>query len=196
MLFIRDAILEHLAGAKFGEIVRDGFRVAIAGPPNSGKSTLLNALAGRDIAIVTEIAGTTRDVLEVNLDIDGFRVRLFDTAGFRETEDIVEAEGVRRALQTVEAADLVLMLREIGSPETEIVVHSDVIQVGTKADIHGPSEQFDICISVQNGTGLLELKSAFRQNLESAPPVFRWQFPRGGDIVCCWNKQFQTSVAR
>lgn len=165
MRLIRDAISDQMAGAKFGEIVRDGFRVAIAGPPNSGKSTLLNALAGRDVAIVTEIAGTTRDVLEVNLDIDGFRVRLFDTAGVRDTEDVVEAEGVKRALQTVEAADLVLVLREIGSPETEIVGHPDAIHVGTKADIHGPCEQFDICISVQDGTGLAALKQRLSTEL-------------------------------
>jgi tRNA modification GTPase len=157
---LRDSLMNHLQGARFGEIVRDGLKVAIAGPPNSGKSSLLNALANRDVAIVTDIAGTTRDVLEVNLDIDGYSVRLYDTAGIRPTDNIVEAEGIRRALSTVEAADIVLSLTEIGA----LPFHSEpggaqTIRVGTKSDLYGESDQFDICISTQSQSGLNRLRN-------------------------------------
>jgi tRNA modification GTPase len=100
----------HLQGARASEIVRDGFRIAIVGAPNSGKSSLLNALARRDVAIVTDVAGTTRDVLGIDLDIGGYLVHLMDTAGIRETQDIVEREGVRRAFRSIDQADLVLLL--------------------------------------------------------------------------------------
>jgi len=93
-----------------GERVREGFRVAILGRPNAGKSSLLNALAGRDAAIVTPMAGTTRDVIEVALDLEGYRVTLADTAGLRLAEDMVEAEGVRRARAWAAAADLRLFV--------------------------------------------------------------------------------------
>ncbi|KQT85540.1 tRNA uridine-5-carboxymethylaminomethyl(34) synthesis GTPase MnmE [Aurantimonas sp. Leaf443] len=100
----------HLDRAERGEILRAGFRVAIVGPPNAGKSSLMNALARRDVAIVTPVPGTTRDVLEVTLDLRGIPVRLFDTAGLRETDDPVEAIGIERARRTMDAADLVLSL--------------------------------------------------------------------------------------
>ncbi len=97
-----------LADAKRGERLREGLVVAIAGPPNAGKSTLLNRLARRDVAIVSPYAGTTRDVIEVHLDLDGYPVTLLDTAGIRHTDDPVEREGVARAQARAEAADLVL----------------------------------------------------------------------------------------
>ena len=110
------AISEHLAD-KRGECLRDGFRVVIAGPPNAGKSSLLNALARRDVAIVSEEAGTTRDVIEVHLDLAGIPVLLIDTAGLREAEGKVEAEGVRRAIARVEEADLVVWLVDATDPQ-------------------------------------------------------------------------------
>jgi len=158
MSALQDAIATHLSGAAFGEIVRDGFRVAISGPPNSGKSSLLNALARRDIAIVTDIAGTTRDVLEVGLDINGYKVLLYDTAGIRETADVVEAEGVRRALLTIENADLVLALSEIGAAGTELTSDDRFLSIGTKADLHNEHPDYDICISTISGTGLDRLR--------------------------------------
>jgi tRNA modification GTPase len=97
-----------LADAGRGERLREGFVVAIAGPPNAGKSTLLNRLAKREAAIVSPYAGTTRDVIEVHLDLNGLPVTLLDTAGIRETDDPVEMEGVRRARERAAAADLVL----------------------------------------------------------------------------------------
>ena len=158
MSALQDAIATHLSGAAFGEIVRDGFRVAISGPPNSGKSSLLNALARRDIAIVTDIAGTTRDVLEVGLDINGYKVLLYDTAGIRETADVVEAEGVRRALLTIENADLVLALSEIGAAGTGLTSDDRSLSIGTKADLHNENPGYDICISTISGTGLDRLR--------------------------------------
>jgi tRNA modification GTPase len=105
---LRDEIAEALAGAVRGERLRDGLVVAIAGPPNVGKSTLLNRIARREAAIVSPQAGTTRDVIEVHLDLDGYPVTLLDTAGIRDSADPIEQEGVRRARAGAAAADLVL----------------------------------------------------------------------------------------
>jgi tRNA modification GTPase len=108
-----------LADSGRGERLREGLVVAIAGPPNAGKSTLLNRLARREAAIVSPYAGTTRDVIEVHLDLGGWPVTLLDTAGIRPTDDPVEAEGVRRARERAAAADLVLWVSEAGGPEAE-----------------------------------------------------------------------------
>ena len=97
-----------------GEIIRDGFQIVILGPPNAGKSSLINALAKRDIAIVTSEAGTTRDLLEVHLDIDGYAVTLVDTAGLRAAEGLVEREGIRRARERAATADLIVWLQPEG----------------------------------------------------------------------------------
>src|SRR6185436_7200806 len=113
---------------------REGLTVAIAGPPNAGKSSLLNRLARREAAIVSPYAGTTRDVIEVHLDLGGYPVTLLDTAGVRESDDPVEQEGVRRARARAEAADLVLWVVEAGSaapiPRTESmkqwIIHNKV----------------------------------------------------------------------
>ena len=106
-------IEEVLAGQGRSERLRDGLVVAIAGPPNVGKSTLMNALARREVAIVSPHAGTTRDVIEVQLDLDGYPVTVIDTAGIRETDDPVEQEGVRRARARAADADLVLWLADV-----------------------------------------------------------------------------------
>ncbi len=103
-----------LADGHRGERLREGLVVAIAGPPNAGKSTLLNRIARREAAIVSPFAGTTRDVIEVHLDLGGLPVTLLDTAGIRETDDPVEMEGVRRARERAEAADLVLWVVDAG----------------------------------------------------------------------------------
>jgi tRNA modification GTPase len=113
---LRAAIARHLVD-KSGERLRDGFRVVIAGAPNAGKSSLLNALAKRDAAIVSEEAGTTRDVIEVHLDLGGVPVMLIDTAGLREAEGKVEAEGIRRALARAGDADLVLWIVDATAPQ-------------------------------------------------------------------------------
>ncbi len=105
---LADEIAAALADGGRGERLREGLVVAIAGPPNAGKSTLLNRLARREAAIVSPYAGTTRDVIEVHLDLGGLPVTLLDTAGIRETDDPVELEGVRRARERAAGADLVL----------------------------------------------------------------------------------------
>ncbi len=105
-----------LAGSAAAERIRDGFEVVLAGRPNAGKSSLLNALAGRSVAIVSETAGTTRDLIEVHLDMRGYAVTVVDMAGLRATDDPVEAEGVRRAEERAGSADLVLWLDEDGLP--------------------------------------------------------------------------------
>ena len=109
-------IARHMDDRHGGEIVRDGFRIVIAGPPNVGKSSLLNALARRDVAIVSPEPGTTRDVLEVHLDLGGYAVIVADTAGIREAPGLVEREGIRRATERARAADLILWLVDATSP--------------------------------------------------------------------------------
>lgn len=124
-----------LEDSRRGERVRDGLVVAIAGPPNAGKSSLLNRLAGRDVAIVSPVAGTTRDVLEVHLELEGQSVTLLDTAGLRETTDLVEMEGVRRARARAEEAQLVLWLSDAGERPPQGLGHA--LLVRTKMDLGG-----------------------------------------------------------
>jgi tRNA modification GTPase len=113
---LADEIAKALDDGHRGERLREGLVVAIAGPPNAGKSTLLNRIARREAAIVSPYAGTTRDVIELHLDLDGQPVTLLDTAGIRPTDDPVELEGVRRAQQRASAADLVLWVVDIADP--------------------------------------------------------------------------------
>jgi tRNA modification GTPase len=121
---------ESLAAAK-AERIRDGFEVAIVGEPNAGKSTLLNRLAGRDAAITSEFAGTTRDVIEVRMDLDGQAVTLLDTAGLRDSADPVEREGIRRAVARAEAADLRIFL----GPTQMLTPRDGDLIVQPKADL-------------------------------------------------------------
>src|SRR4029077_14118123 len=114
---LRDEIAGVLADGRRGERLRDGLGVAIAGPPNVGKSTLLNRLARREAAIVSPYAGTTRDVIEIRLDLQGLPVTLLDPAGLREACDPVEQEGVRRAWGAVTDADLVLWVIDAAAPK-------------------------------------------------------------------------------
>ncbi|APO69748.1 tRNA modification GTPase protein MnmE [Rhizobium gallicum] len=163
-------IANHLAHAKAGEIIRDGFKVVIAGAPNAGKSTLMNALARREVAIVTDIAGTTRDVLHVDLDINGFLVKLYDTAGLREAHELVEREGIRRAEQVISEASLVLYLEDMaeGTNALPPIANTEVLRVGTKADIsagNGP-DAYDLTISAVTDAGLVALRAAIAERLE------------------------------
>lgn len=140
-----------------GERVREGFVVVLAGPPNAGKSSLLNALARRDVAIVSPIAGTTRDAIEVRLDLGGIPVVLVDTAGLRESSDEIEVEGVRRARQRADNADLVLRLRSPDSePERGVIGRSEVA-VATKLDLGGSARLGEVGVSAVTGVGLPEL---------------------------------------
>lgn len=160
---LAQSVRDHLKQAGQGEIIRNGLKVVIAGPPNAGKSSLMNALAGRDLAIVTEMAGTTRDILHADLDMGGYLVRLYDTAGLRETSEIVEKEGIRRALQAAQSADILLQLGEIGDPLEPIETgeNTRLFHIGTKLDQHADSaaiRNYDLCISTRDGTGLDALR--------------------------------------
>jgi tRNA modification GTPase len=132
---LRDEIEEVLAAQGRSERLRDGLVVAIAGPPNVGKSTLMNQLARREVAIVSPHAGTTRDIIEVQLDLDGYPVTVIDTAGIRETEDPVEQEGVRRARSRAAEADLVLWLVEDDSQSHAVGGAAPVWTVRNKIDL-------------------------------------------------------------
>jgi tRNA modification GTPase len=127
----------EVATARGAERVRDGFEVAILGEPNAGKSTLLNALAGREAALTSAVAGTTRDVIEVRMDIRGLPVTLLDTAGLRDTTDEVEAMGIARALSRAADADLRIVLVSDGRLPEGLQPRDDDIVVGAKADVTG-----------------------------------------------------------
>lgn len=188
-------LLAHLADARQGERVRNGLQVAIIGAPNAGKSTLLNALAQRDVAIVTAQAGTTRDVLDVHLNLGGHAVTLADTAGLRETDDEIEREGMRRAMARAGCADVILHLAETGCAWDVVQFESDmdggggpeVIRIRTKIDLPGKPDPQDIvsssvvALSVQTGHGmavlldrLTDVAAELTAHSGAAPPT-RWR---------------------
>ncbi len=143
------------AGAR-GEVVRDGFRVVLVGAPNAGKSSLMNALAAREVAITASAAGTTRDVLEVRLVMDGYLVRLIDMAGLHESEDPVEREGIRRACEEAATADLRLLLTAPDAPPPPKMAG---LAVRTKADV-GAAPGPGLVVSARTGAGLEALRTA------------------------------------
>ncbi len=172
VLTLEGRIAAHLADGRRGEILRDGLRVVLAGPPNVGKSSLLNALARRDAAIVSEEAGTTRDVIEVRLDLDGYPVVVSDTAGIREAIGEVEREGIRRTIAHGRAADLVIWITEATGLDRKVpdeIVESGVtiVRVVNKIDLLGggdvPGSDDDgiadraFAVSVRSGEGLAAL---------------------------------------
>lgn len=150
---LRVAFRKEIDGSYVAERIRDGFEVAIIGPPNAGKSSLLNCLAGREAAITSSIAGTTRDVIEVRMELAGLPVTLLDTAGLRETDDEIEKIGVDRARQRAAQADLRVLVRDDGDDDQQYPVEDGDIIVWSKADIR-PREN---AISAQSGIGIDEL---------------------------------------
>lgn len=161
---LRDAIRAALADGRRGERLREGFCVVLAGAPNAGKSTLLNALSGREAAIVSDIPGTTRDAIEVRCDLGGLPVVLVDTAGLRETADVVEAEGVRRTHHRMRGADLVLHLAPVGElPGSGSIPGVPTLRVRTKADLaDGETGEGDLAVSAVTGAGLDALLDAIQ----------------------------------
>jgi len=150
-----DPLKRWLATAELGERLFDGATVAIIGSPNVGKSSLLNALAGRDRAIVSDIPGTTRDVLEVDFEVHGIPVRLADTAGMRSSDNLIEQEGVRRAKLTAGDADLVIFIADAERPDTWLCDHAADIKLMNKTDLNDEElEQGFLSISAKHGTGL------------------------------------------
>ena len=152
---------EQLRLGAGGEIIREGFHVVIAGPPNVGKSSLLNAIARRDVAIVSPHAGTTRDLIEVRLDLGGIPVVLTDTAGVRQSADEIEGEGIRRGLKAAARADLVLWLFEAGGdPGSPAGVAAQRIDVATKSDLGGSDARASLSICATTGAGVPALLEA------------------------------------
>lgn len=158
VLALVDAVQEELRteaeGAIVSERIRDGFEVAIVGRPNAGKSTLLNSLAGREAAITSEYAGTTRDVIEVRMDLAGLPVTVLDTAGLRATEDVVEGIGVARALERAQQADLRIFLCDAAGLPDGLAPQSGDLIVQGKADLTAGS---GLQVSGKTGAGIAEL---------------------------------------
>ena len=134
---VSKSLRREIKGTFAAERIRDGFEVAILGAPNSGKSTLLNRLAGREAAITSEIAGTTRDVIEVRMDVAGLPVTLLDTAGLRDTDDVIERVGVGRALERAERADLRVFLKSDPQEVPSVTLQDGDITLLGKGDMHG-----------------------------------------------------------
>ena len=167
-------IAEHLADGQRGERLRAGLTVAVVGPPNAGKSSLVNRLARRDVAIVTPLPGTTRDVLEVHLDLAGYPVTLLDTAGLREAADLIEAEGVRRARSRAEHADVRLIMFDGAvwpelDPATLTMIDQFALIVVNKSDLAALPESIRIGgratlpVSCLSGEGIAALLEALAQ---------------------------------
>lgn len=161
-------ITTHLADGRRGEKMREGLVFVIQGPPNAGKSTLLNALAGREVAIVSPQPGTTRDALEVQMVFGDAPVTLIDTAGLRETSDPIEAEGVRRARARAAQADLILVLRSPDAPDAEADTAIPItdaqaaaepprLVIATKVDLEAAPQGADLAVSARTGLGMPDL---------------------------------------
>ncbi len=169
MATLLDALRNEVRAARSAERVRAGFEVAIIGQPNVGKSTLLNALAGREAAITSEFAGTTRDVIEVRMDVDGLPVILLDTAGLRETTDPVERKGIDLAVRRAEAADLRVYLLESADEAAAITLRPGDLRVVSKADQTKNWE--GLSVSGLSGQGIDALLTAISAELGTRIPI-------------------------
>ena len=160
--------------ATVGRVLRDGYRVVIVGKPNAGKSSLLNRLSGEEAAIVTEVAGTTRDILREQINIEGLAVELVDTAGLRSDPDRIEEEGIRRAREAMLSADAVLWLQDANEPaETEleeavpdnvpVTVVRNKIDLSGEAPGRGGDDDSIVNISAKSGLGIDALRERIRQ---------------------------------
>jgi len=178
---ISEEIQQHMDDAGRGESLREGLRLTILGPPNAGKSSLINALAGRDIAIVSDRPGTTRDVVEARLNIGGYLLQVADTAGVRPTQEPIEAEGVRRALSHA-AGGMTLLLLDGAAQNPRAGLPGDLPEpdliVWNKADLGFVRN--GICISLKTGQGVSDLVKMLQQKVQhkleskdGAPPLTR-----------------------
>ncbi|MGY6628543.1 MAG: tRNA uridine-5-carboxymethylaminomethyl(34) synthesis GTPase MnmE [Oceanicaulis sp.] len=205
------ALTAHLDDARRGERVREGFAIALIGAPNAGKSSLLNALARRDAAIVTDIPGTTRDVVEVRLVLAGFPVILADTAGLREAADRVEAEGVRRALARAENADLRIGVVDV-SRETSLGALAEHLRPGdalalnktdlAKPQLAAPDGVAAFAMSAASGDGLTELETWLEREVQArlgnreAPALSRARHREGVSRALTHLRSARASLAR
>lgn len=154
---VNDALQSLLLQYRAGKKLKSGVSVVLCGAPNAGKSTLFNTLLGYDRAIVSQVAGTTRDVVEGSIEINGVNFRIFDTAGLHESQDIVERDGISRAEKAIRSADLILWLKE-GEAPVAFPVGAAVITVGAKSDIQR-CDGCDVSVSAETGEGMNELRS-------------------------------------
>ena len=169
-------IIKILNDQKVGEIVREGFKIAIVGPSNAGKSSLLNNLANREVAIVSEIAGTTRDVIETHLNIDGYPVVISDTAGIRESKDEIEKKGIKLSLKKAEKADLKLVVVDARNIDfsgfLNDLLKENAILVVNKSDLlkeklHSQITKFKhVLISLKKNSNIEKLISEIKNNLK------------------------------
>jgi len=169
---VKQSIEDLLSNATFAERYQEGWRIALIGSPNAGKSSLINALAHREIAITSPVAGTTRDAIEVLLDLKGYPVTLIDTAGMRETQDLIEIEGVERAEKNASTADLRIALSAHDAPLTDkvtAVLQPGDLSIWNKSDISGaPTSELEI--SAKTGVGLGDLIEEISSRLNFADP--------------------------
>jgi tRNA modification GTPase len=187
--FLSDGIVENriiklvqaldkiLATAEQGRLLRDGMTVVLAGKPNAGKSSLLNALAGHEAAIVTEVAGTTRDVLKERIQIDGMPLHIVDTAGLRDSDNIIEQEGIRRAREEIKKADIILVISDIRDSEDQsldviLADQKNTVKIINKIDLQGKQpelinkpEGISIYLSAKKDLGLDLLKQVLKQTM-------------------------------
>lgn len=159
---VEESLVRESLGVGVAERIRDGFEVAIVGPPNAGKSTLLNTLAGREAAITSEVAGTTRDVIEVRMDLGGLPVTFLDTAGLRDTDDVVEGIGIQRAVERAAMADLRIFLLLDGKRGVGLDPVQDDIVVAGKADLGADG----FAVSGLTGAGVDSLVDRIEQVLK------------------------------
>ena len=211
-----DKIQQIQKTAQQGRLLRDGMTVVLAGKPNAGKSSLLNALAGHEAAIVTDIAGTTRDVLRERIQLDGMPLHIIDTAGLRESDNAIEKEGIRRAHEEIRKADKILLLIDASEPETQDLLKTlpaniDITRIYNKIDLlslapsikqteHGTS----CYLSIKTGDGMELLKQHLKQSVgfnESTDNVFIARrrhieaLRKGHEFVQSALNQLQTSKA-
>ena len=151
---LRRDLKEQIAGYAAAERIRNGFEVAVIGPPNAGKSSLINRIARREVALVSDIAGTTRDIIELRLDIRGLAVTLLDTAGLRTSEDVVENLGIDRARSRAAGADLRLHLSPEGKKDDSLWQEGDIL-VATKSDLHKRAAGLPVSSLTSEGLDLL-----------------------------------------
>lgn len=167
ILTIADSIAKHLKTSVYGEVVVRGVKIGIIGAPNVGKSSLLNFLAKKEMAIVSNIAGTTRDVIEVKVDFDGMPAIFYDTAGIRDTEDVIELEGVKRAKKVSEGSDINIYVFDVTNPESYKIMSGrddpNTIMVENKIDLGSCSLDKSIQISIETGEGLSRLLAILKE---------------------------------
>lgn len=168
---IESEIKAHLNDSRRGERLREGYLITIVGAPNAGKSSLMNKLAQRDVAIVSSTAGTTRDIIEVRLDLNGYPVIIADTAGLRKTDEEIEAEGIRRALAKADEADLVLEIIDGSNPVFDEQIKSfspdKVFRIQNKADLN-ETDCGGFKISAKTGEGIPDLLKILKKRVEDA----------------------------